>query len=118
MIGLVNSDTRDWASASEVPWTSLETLTTGRAQQVHREDHGRDDPVVPHGHHQGVHQQPLPRRAHLQAEEHQQAGADPAQPAASVQVSCTEGVGRGGRGGGVGLERAAFFVSARGNSVC
>lgn len=64
---------------------------------MHREDHRRDDPVLPHGHHQGVHHQPLPGCAHLQAQEHQQAGADPSQPAAFVQVSSTVG----GRGSGV-----------------
>lgn len=53
---------------------------------MHCEDHGRHDLVVPHGHHQGVHQQPLPGRAHLQTEEHQQVGADPAQPTATIQV--------------------------------
>lgn len=53
---------------------------------MHCEDHRRHDLVVPHGHHQGVHQQPLPDRAHLQTEEHQQAGADPPQPAANIQV--------------------------------
>lgn len=54
--------------------------------QVHREDHRRRDVVLPHGHHQGFHLQPVPSRPHLQAEEHQQAGADPPQPAACIQV--------------------------------
>lgn len=55
---------------------------------MHCEDHGRDDLVLPYGHHQGVHQQPLPICAHLQTEEHQQIGADPAQTRATIQVSC------------------------------
>lgn len=93
--------TMNWAVASMCdcrPWHTMmyksekiplrETwYWCGHDQQVHCEDHRRDDPVIPHGHHQGVHQQPLPGRAHLQAEEHQQAGADSAQPTASVQVS-------------------------------
>lgn len=58
----------------------------GYTPQVHCEDHRRHDLVVPHGHHQGVHHQPFPRRAHLQTEEHQQVGADPTQPAATIQV--------------------------------
>lgn len=57
---------------------------------MHCEDHRRHDAVVPHGHHQGVHHQPVPGRPHLQTEEHQQVGADPSQPAATVQVRHTE----------------------------
>lgn len=60
----------------------------GVVQQVHCEDHRRDDAFVPHGNHQSVHQQPLASRAHLQTEEHQQVGANPAQPAVTVQVRC------------------------------
>ena len=57
---------------------------------MHCEDHRGPDIVIPHGHHQGVHHQPLPGRPHVQTEEHRQAGADPPQPAALVQVRCQE----------------------------
>lgn len=57
---------------------------------MHCEDHWRHDTVVSNGHHQGVHYQPLPSRPHLQAEEHQQAGADPTQPTAVIQVRYRE----------------------------
>lgn len=50
------------------------------------EDHRRHDPVVPHGHYQGVYYQPFPSNSYLQTEEHQQAGADPTKPAADLQV--------------------------------
>lgn len=54
--------------------------------QVHCEDHRRHDVVVPYGHHQSLHVQPVPRCPHLQTEECQQAGADPPQRAATPQV--------------------------------
>lgn len=53
---------------------------------MHCEDHRRRDVIIPHGHHQDFHLQPVPSRPHLQTEEHQQAGADPPQPTAFIQV--------------------------------
>lgn len=62
------------------------TETDVCSPQVHCEDHRRCDVVVPHGHHQGFHHQPFPSCSYLQTEEHQQAGADPPQPTAFIQV--------------------------------
>lgn len=75
-------------SPSQLCYWRHHSYSCGFTPQVHCEDHRRHDSVVPHGHHQGVHHQPLPGRPHIQTEEHQQVGADPTQPTAVIQVRC------------------------------